>query len=153
MSFLPSAEAREDAWTFSGREGASVRPAFLGDPVFIVATLLLVLNTLFFRPFWSGSFSFFACYWNDVLLIPVALPPVLWLQNLLHWREPRPRPGCREIIFHLVLWSLLLEGIFPFIFHHGTSDPLDVLAYASGALIAFFFWHFSRLRALRALRG
>ena len=80
---------------------------------------------------------------NDLLLIPCALPLFLQIQRWLGWRnhDDPPRPG--EIVFHLCVWSVLFEVIGPHLMRT-VGDPLDVAAYAVGALFAGWWWHRKR---------
>lgn len=93
-----------------------------------------VLKALMVSSFLSGQF-------NDVLLIPAALPLVLWVQRGLRIRKHDRPPAWSEIGLHFLVWSVVCEGIGPWWFHHGTSDPWDVIAYAMGAGAAGFWWN------------
>ena len=79
-------------------------------------------------------------YFNDMLLIPAALPVVLWLQCRLGLRPADLKPQRSEILLHLVVWSVAAEVIAPHLFSRATGDPWDVAAYASGALVAGLIW-------------
>jgi hypothetical protein len=46
-----------------------------------------------------------------------------------------------EILGHLFIWSLISELLGPFAFTRSAGDPLDVLAYAAGALVAGVWWN------------
>ncbi len=72
-------------------------------------------------------------YFNDVLLIPCALPWVLWGHSVMGWRERAAFPTGAEIIGHLGVWSLVAEGVGPQLFAHAVADVGDVVAYAGGA--------------------
>jgi ubiquinone/menaquinone biosynthesis C-methylase UbiE len=78
-----------------------------------------------------------------LLLIPAALPLVLWIQRQSGWRNHDAEPTWAEIAGHWSVWSLLSEAILPLTFHHITGDFLDVLAYAAGAVVAGFWWKFA----------
>jgi hypothetical protein len=118
----------------------TARFRYLLDPVFIGATALYLLNRYLMAPSWGSQWPVLTNHVGDTLLIPCALPPLLWLQRLtrlrLHDRPPTPA----EIFGTLVLWSFLFEWLFPVCFGRGVSDPLDVLAYALGALVAYKAW-------------
>ena len=86
-------------------------------------------------------------HFNDLLLIPAALPFVLWLNRRFGWRSHDAAPDAREIALHTALWALICEGIGPRWFHHGTADWRDVVAYATGAVIAWMFWKLKSARA------
>ena len=75
-----------------------------------------------------------------MLLIPCALPILLQLQQWLGLRNEEGVPTAGEIVFHLAVWSVLFELIGPHLMKT-VGDPLDVLAYATGAAIAGFWWH------------
>ncbi len=110
---------------------------FGADPVCLTACGLYALNRWglapsFQNPFLNGSF-------NDLLLIPAALPWVLWIQKNLGWRGSE-FPTFVEISLHLIVWSLLSEAILPFFLPWVTADGWDVAAYAIGALSAWFCW-------------
>ena len=45
-----------------------------------------------------------------------------------------------KLPFHLVIWSVLFEVIGPHIMRV-TGDPLDVLAYVVGGVLAGLWWH------------
>ena len=112
------------------------------DPLFLVGCALYVLNRWAIKPhvhspFLHGQF-------NDLLLIPCALPLVLWLQRHLGLRKHDAPPTVSEIVFHLVAWSLLMEVAGPHLMHV-TGDPLDVLAYAVGGALAGVWWHVGSL--------
>ena len=65
-------------------------------------------------------------------------------------RRDDRRPTWGEILVHLVLWSVLFEGVGPH-FVKVTADGWDVVAYATGALAAGWWWN--RRRAFRSCHG
>jgi len=85
------------------------------------------------HPFLSGHF-------NDLLLIPAALPWVLWLQKKLEWRGGG-FPTWLEITGHWLVWSLASELLAPGIFPQTTADWKDVAAYAAGGLLSGILWN------------
>lgn len=85
-------------------------------------------------------------HFNDLLLIPAALPLVLWVQRKLAWRDHDRPPTGSEIILHLVVWTLLCEVIGPRFVAHATADWRDAVAYAVGAAIAGGWWNRAALR-------
>lgn len=110
------------------------------DPLFLLACTLYALNRWAIKPhvhspFLHGQF-------NDLLLIPCALPLVLWLQRRMGVREydAPPKPG--EIMFHVAVWSVLFEVIGPH-WMHVTGDLLDVVAYVIGGIGAGVWWRFA----------
>jgi len=89
---------------------------------------------------------FFHSYFNDLWLIPCALPMILWAQRGLGLRQHDLAPTGSEILFHLSIWSVLFEWIGPHLMRHATGDPLDVLAYSAGAALASLWWHRERFQ-------
>jgi hypothetical protein len=76
----------------------------------------------------------------DVLLIPAALPVMLWLHRRMGLRSHDAPPTLREVWLHVVVWSLAAELVAPLFFGRATGDWWDLAAYASGAVIASSFW-------------
>ena len=109
------------------------------DPLCIVACAAYALNRFFLAPLTAHD-SFLRTHFDDLLLIPAALPLVLWFQRLLALRTHDQPPGAGEITFHLLLWSLISEWIGPVFLHHGTADLLDVAAYSAGAFASYICW-------------
>lgn len=114
------------------------------DPLCLISCALYALNRWGVKPhvhspFLRGQF-------DDLLLIPCALPLVLWLQRKLGLRKHDAPPTAGEIIFHLVVWSVLFEVIGPHLLRV-TGDPLDVLAYVAGGVVAALWWQFAARRA------
>jgi hypothetical protein len=112
------------------------------DPLFIVGCAAYAINRWLVKP--HVHTGFFHSQFNDCWLIPCALPPVLWLQRQLGLRHHDAAPLLSEISFHLIIWSRLFEWLGPKLIPHTTGDPLDVLAYAAGALVAGLWWQRSR---------
>ena len=115
-------------------------PRFLyfRDPLFLTACVAYGVNRCLIKPHALPGFMMF--HFNDLWLIPCALPPVLWLHRRLGLRsqDGPPQPG--EIAGHLIFWSLLFEWIIPKLMHT-SGDPADVAAYAAGAVIAGLWWN------------
>lgn len=88
--------------------------------------------------------EFLHSYFNDVLLIPCALPPLLALQRLLGLRRHDAPPTWGEIAGHLIVWSILFEAIGPYLFPHTTGDPWDVVCYTVGGTVAGWWWNRGR---------
>ena len=107
------------------------------DPLFLLSCLLYLLNRTLLKPHFQ--IPFLHNYFNDLLLIPCALPLVLLLQRKLRLREVDCPPTFFEISFHLVIWSLLFEGVAPHLIH-STGDPYDPLAYWAGGIISWLIW-------------
>ena len=79
-------------------------------------------------------------YFADTLLIPAALPLVLWLHMRFKWRPSESRPTWSEIFLHWAVWSVAAELVAPHFFVRATGDPWDVAAYAGGALVSGLIW-------------
>ena len=108
------------------------------DPLCVGGCALYALNRWGIKP--HTHFALFQFWFNDALLIPCALPPLLLLHRWLGLRTHDEAPTVGEILGHLVFWSLLFEVIGPHWVRRATGDPLDVLAYAVGALLAGVWW-------------
>jgi hypothetical protein len=112
---------------------------YLRDGLFLLACALYAVNRGVIKPL--APEGFFAWWFNDLLLVPCAVPVLLWLQRRTGLRQTDAPPSAGEIIFVLVLWSVLFEVVAPHFFSHATGDWRDVAAYAAGALIAGLWWN------------
>lgn len=114
------------------------RFAYLRDPLFLTGCAAYVVNRWLVKPHVHSGFM--RGHFNDLWLIPCALPPMLALHRRLGWRNHDHAPLFSEITLHLVLWSMLFEWLGPQFMPHVTGDPLDVLAYVVGGLFAWGWW-------------
>lgn len=112
---------------------------YLRDELFLIGVAVYALNRWVLKP-WLET-PFLTGYLNDVLVIPAALPVVLWVQRRLGLRTHDGPPSWSEITLHLLVWSVICEYVGPRWFHRGTADPWDVVAYAAGGLLAGFWWN------------
>lgn len=78
-------------------------------------------------------------YFNDLWLIPCALPLLLWLQRRAGLRGHDGLPTRTEVLGTLVLWSVLFEVLGPR-WMPVTGDPWDVVAYGVGAMVSWIWW-------------
>ena len=116
---------------------------YLRDSLFLIACGLYALNRWAIKP-WSTS-AFSHGYFSDLLLIPCALPPVLWIQKLLGIRKNKDAPTMGELAFHLIIWSVLFEFAGPRIMRV-TGDWLDVATYTVGAVFSAIWWRWAYRR-------
>jgi hypothetical protein len=112
---------------------------YLLDPLFVICCALYALNRWEIKP--HTHITFFHSWFNDVLLIPCALPPVLLLHRWVGLRDHDGPPTAVEIAGHWLGWSILFEVICPRFMPHTTGDPWDVAAYAVGSVISYLWWH------------
>jgi hypothetical protein len=119
---------------------------YLRDPLFLTGCAAYAVNRWLVKP--HVHTGLFHSHFNDLWLIPCALPPILWLHRRLDLRSHDNEPQISEIIPHLIFWSALFEWIGPKFVPHTTGDPLDMLAYAVGALLAGLWWHRERWLAV-----
>ena len=120
---------------------------YLRDPLFLVGCAAYAINRWLVKPHYPSGF--FHGTFNDLWLIPCALPPILWLQRKLGARNHDLPPTMREVVFHLVFWSVLCEWIGPYLSSRATGDPDDVFAYAIGAMLAFCWWRKEEFQILK----
>ena len=111
---------------------------YLRDPVFLWGCVAYVVNRWLVKPhIHSGLFH---SQFNDLWLIPCALPPVLWLHRRLGLRSHDDAPRLTEIASHLIFWSILFEWVGPKFVSHTTGDFADVIAYTVGAIFSALWW-------------
>lgn len=130
---------RGDSFWLDCPPGPVKRFGYLRDRLFLLSTFLYALNRWLIKPHVHSPFLRF--HFNDLLLIPCALPPMLLIQHWLRLRRHDEPPLAREIIFHLVVWSILFEVIGPHFVRRATGDAWDVVSYFCGAIIAWAWWH------------
>ncbi len=116
------------------------RFGYARDPLCVLACAGYALNRWLLRPLGWASGPFMRGHFNDLLLIPAALPLMLWTQRRLGLRPNDARPSWREVTFHFVIWSIAAEALAPLIWRHATGDWLDVAAYGAGAIVAGCWW-------------
>jgi len=115
------------------------RFGYLRDPVFLVSAAGYAINRWLVRP--RVPSPFLRGHFNDLLLIPAALPVVLWLQRVVRLRNHDRAPSWAEMAMHLTVWALICEVIGPQWLHIGTPDGWDVAAYAGGGIAACLWWN------------
>lgn len=108
------------------------------DPVCLISCAFYAANRWCLPATLKGPFL--RNHFDDLLLIPAALPLILWLQCGLRLRTTDAPPDWREVLMHLVVWSVAAEVVGPHLFSHATGDILDVVAYTAGAVVATVIW-------------
>ncbi len=111
------------------------------DPVCACACALYAVNRFAIKPH-TGP-GFFHSHFNDALLIPAALPWVLWVYRRLGWRRSGDEaPTWKEVAAHTVVWAAICEGVGPMMLpQYGVADVWDVVAYGAGAVVAWAVWN------------
>jgi len=131
-------EVRGGGWGWRFDFVPAVRFRYLIDPLFLICCGCYALNRWLLKPHVHSEFLQF--WFNDFLLMPCALPVVLWLFRWLRLRENDEPPTLPELAWILVVWSLLFEWIGPKFVARATGDWRDVVMYWSGGLLAWIFW-------------
>jgi SAM-dependent methyltransferase len=108
------------------------------DPLCLLSCAAYAAERWILRPHLAGLF--WHGYATDFLLIPAALPLLLWVYRRLGLRGIDAWPTWEEIGLHLAVWSVAAEVAAPHLFRSATGDWRDVLAYAVGAIIAGCWW-------------
>jgi len=109
------------------------------DPLFLFGCVAYAINRWLIKPHVHNVFLH--SQFNDLWLIPCALPPILWLHRKLGLRSHDDAPRFSEILLHLIFWSVLFEWIGPKFVAHATGDFADVIAYAVGAIFSALWWN------------
>jgi hypothetical protein len=107
------------------------------DPLFLGACGLYAVNRLALKPLFA--IPFLRGQFNDLLLIPCALPPLLFAHRKLGLRSDDAMPRMSEIALHTAVWIGVCELIGPCVWR-GTGDWLDVAAYVTGAVVTGWLW-------------
>ncbi|HEV7925144.1 MAG TPA: class I SAM-dependent methyltransferase [Verrucomicrobiae bacterium] len=113
------------------------RFGYVFDPLFLFCCALYATNRWLIKP--HCDIAFFHNWFNDVLLIPCALPPLLLAHRWLRLRKYDQPPTLGEVTAHVIGWSILFEVIGPHIMPT-VGDPWDAVSYACGGFAAFFCW-------------
>lgn len=112
---------------------------YLGDPLFLVCAALYAANRWLVKP--HVHHGFMHDHFNDLLLMPCALPVLLLAQRRLKLRTGDAMPSAGEIALYCALWSVQCKILGPHLTSRATYDPWDILAYAAGGLLAWLWWH------------
>ena len=114
---------------------------YLRDRVFITGVALYAANRWLLKPSLPGGEVFFRGYFNDLLVIPCALPPLLYLHRRLSLRRTDAPPRAGEIALHLLIWSAFFEILAPRLIASARADAWDVVAYCAGGLVGWLLWN------------
>lgn len=117
---------------------------FWRDELFQAGCGAYALNRWVVKPHCRSAFLH--GYFNDLWLIPCALPILLFFHRRLGLRPDSP-PTLGEVASHLVFWSFLFEWLGPRLMPNVTGDPLDVVCYWAGGLVAWAWWNRATLRS------
>ena len=116
-----------------------VRFRYLTDPLFLVCCALYALNRWALKPRIDSVYLRF--WFNDLLLVPCAIPVVFWIFRQSRFRHDDAPPSALDLCWILTLWSLLFEWIGPSYLRRGVADSYDVLMYWIGGIFAWWFWN------------
>jgi len=122
---------------------------YLHDRLFGFSLAAYALNRLVVLPHLAGilrphlpwAWLFLHSHFDDLILMPAALPVVLWIQRLTGLRSHDRPPGWLEMLSHLLVWSVMCKIVGPFYCHIGVADPSDILFFAAGGFAACLWWN------------
>ena len=114
---------------------------YLADPLFLVCLVLYFVNRCALKQVVEDGFLH--DHLNDLICIPFWVPIMVFLMRKVRLRGDDAPPRAEEILIPLVMWSAIFELYLPrlaYFAHLSVSDPLDVLCYTMGALLASVVW-------------
>jgi len=114
---------------------------YLRDPLFLLCVVGFLVNRLVLKPHFPNWIS--ESYFNDLICIPLWVPLMLSGMRALGWRSHDGLPRPHEVAIPLVVWSFVFEIVLPNVSVVRTpaiADPIDILCYSLGALIASILW-------------
>ena len=114
---------------------------YLRDEIFLSSVGLYAINRWMIKPHLPTGEIFLRGYFNDLLVIPCALPPLLFIHRLLGLRHTDAPPQAGEIALHLAVWSLFFELLAPLLVVRARGDLWDVVAYATGGMMTWLLWN------------
>lgn len=123
---------------------------YLRDRLFLSGVALYALNRWALKPSLPADEVFFRGHFNDLLVIPCALPPMLLLHRLLGLRRTDEPPRAGEVALHLAVWSIFFEVLAPLAVSSARADAWDVVAYCAGGLAAWAAWNRREISSLVA---
>jgi len=100
------------------------------------STMVYVINRLLVIPMWP-EIDFSKKYVGDILALPVYLPLSFYLALRRHLIPEDFKLHFMHILAAGVIFSILFEGLVPFIDQTSTRDPFDILAYFAGGLLVY----------------
>jgi hypothetical protein len=110
-----------------------------------LACFTCIFNRFVVKPVvWENGL--FSSYFNDLICSPFWLPIVLLATKYAGFRDHDEPPDLLELGFYVLLWSIIFEYVCPSYGKHFNctiADPWDIVCYAIGAVIAWFFWNFN----------
>lgn len=118
-----------------------MRFRYLADPLFLTCLGLYFTNRFVIKRFVDGGF--FHDHLNDLICIPFWVPIMVFLLRRTGLRTDDRHPHADEILVPLVIWSAIFELYLPQVSYFkrlATSDHVDILFYAVGALVASVIW-------------
>lgn len=119
---------------------------YVADPLCLVAVAAYAANRWWLKS--ATASPFLRGHFNDLLLIPAALPLLLWVQRWIGLRTHDRNPTWSEVSLHLLVWSVVCEWLGPLWLHQGVADRWDVLAYAIGGVAAACWWNRPQLASI-----
>jgi len=113
----------------------------LANPLFMISLAAYCLNS-FVLKYSSVDNRFLQFYFNDLLLVPCVLPPILCLISIAGYRDSNKPPSHGEVLVCLCIWSIAFEVIGPLVSQKSTADPFDVAAYWLGGAVSWSLWRY-----------
>ncbi len=106
-------------------------------PLFVIAVLLFLLNQ------WLEHQGIYVpllfSYLDDLLVMPIVLTLTLLFQRYVTFKDPGYTFSTWHVLVAIVYFSLIFEVVLPRYSSRYTADPLDVLAYAAGGALFYYF--------------
>ena len=78
-------------------------------------------------------------YLNDLLCMPLVLAAAIFLQRNLVLRQADYALTSYQIGIIVLYWSVMFEGVIPHFVARYTADLFDVVTYAAGGMLFYFF--------------
>lgn len=104
--------------------------------------MIFVANQLFENL--GGKVYFLYSYLDDLIFFPIILSTILIIEQFFrhNWSYIIP---FTHVLSAFLIFSLLLELVFPKFSERFTADPIDVLAYFIGSVFYYLFLNKPRI--------
>ena len=104
--------------------------------VFTVCSGGYMLNRCVLKALFPAN-VFLQGYLNDMLLMPCAVPVILFIRGALREREPDAGLCLAEVLAYWALFACAFEYIAPKLIPWAVADPIDAVAYLAGGMALY----------------